>query len=60
MWAALKIDAGDMLRYVVSGGEVWILKARSVTDLSGMLKKSNQAPVSVEEMNEAIAEGGTS
>ena len=58
--AALKIDAGDTLRYVVSGGEVQILKARSVTELSGMLKRPNQAPVSVEEMDEAITEGGTS
>ena len=34
--AALKIDAGDTLRYIVSGGEVRILKARYVTELSGM------------------------
>lgn len=58
--AALKIDVGDTLRYVVSGGEVRILKARSVTELSGMLKRPNQAPVSVEEMDEAIAECATS
>ena len=32
--AALKIDAGDTLRYIVSGGEVRILKARYVTELS--------------------------
>ena len=60
MRAALKIDAGDTLWYVVSGGEVRILKARSVTELSGMLKRPNQAPVSVEEMDEAITEGATS
>ena len=58
--AALKINAGDTLRYVVSGGEVRILKARSVTELSGILKRPNQAPVSVEELDEAITEGGTS
>ena len=37
--AALKIDAGDTLRYIVSGGEVRILKARSVAELSGTLKR---------------------
>ena len=58
--AVLKINVWGTLRYVVSGGEVRILKARSVTELSGMLKRPNQAPVSVEEMDEAIAEGGTS
>ena len=58
--AALKINAGDTLRYVVSGGEVRILMARSVTELSGILKRPNQAPVSVEELDEAITEGGTS
>ena len=57
---ALKIDAGDTLRYVVSGGEVRSLKARSVAELSRMLKRPNQSPVSVEAMDEAITEGATS
>lgn len=39
--AALKIEAGDTLRYAVSDGEVRILKVRSVTELSGMLKRPN-------------------
>ena len=30
--AALKIDVGDTLWYIVSGGEVRILKARYVTE----------------------------
>jgi len=34
--AALKIDVGDTLWYIVSGGEVRIPKARYVTQLSGM------------------------
>ena len=44
----------------MSGDKVRIVKARSVTELSGMLKRPNQAPVSVEEMDEAIAEAVTS
>ena len=58
--AALRIDAGDTLRYVVSDSEVRILKARSVAELSGMLKRPSQSPVSLEAMDEAIAEGATS
>ena len=58
--AALKIDVGDTLRYIVSGGEVRILKSRSATELFGMLKRPNQASVSVEAMDKAIAEGATS
>ena len=58
--AALKIDVGDTLRCIVSGGEVRTLKARSEAELSGMLKRPNQASVSVEAMDEAIAEGATS
>ena len=60
VWAALKINEGDTIRYVVSGSEGWIVNVRSVTELSGMLKRPNQAPVSVEEMDEAIAECATS
>ena len=57
--AALKIDAGDTLRYVVSVGEVSILKVRSVAQLSGMLKRPSQASLSFEAMDEAIAEDTT-
>ena len=45
--AALKNDAGDTLRYVVSGGEVRILKAWPAMELSGMLKRPSQTSVSV-------------
>ena len=56
MLPALKINAGNTLQYVVSGGKVRILKARSVAELSGMLKRPSQASVSVEVMDEAIAD----
>ena len=60
MRAALKVDVGDTLRNVVSGGEVRILKIRPVTELSGMSKRPSQSSVSVEAMDEAIAKGATS
>ena len=60
MQAALKINTGDTLRYVVSGGEVRIPKARSVAGLSGMLKRPSQSTVTVKAMYEVIAEGATS
>ena len=58
--AVLKINVWGTLRYVVSGGEVRILKARSVTELSGMLRRSSQASVSAAAMDEVIVEGATS
>ena len=60
MRAALKVNAGDTLRYVVLGGEFRILKMRSVAEISGMLKRPRQASVSIEAMDEAMAKGATS
>jgi antitoxin PrlF len=57
--AALSIKPGDKLRYLVHDGEVRILRARSILDLKGVLKRSGQAPVSLEAMEEAIADGAT-
>jgi antitoxin PrlF len=57
--AALSIKPGDKLRYLVHDGEVRILSARSILDLKGVLKRSGQAPVSLEAMEEAIADGAT-
>lgn len=57
--AALSIKPGDKLRYLVLDGEVRILKARSILDLKGVLKRSGQAPVSLDAMEEAIADGAT-
>jgi AbrB family looped-hinge helix DNA binding protein len=57
--AALSIKPGDKLRYLVRDGEVRILRARSILDLKGVLKRSGQAPVSLEAMEEAIADGAT-
>jgi bifunctional DNA-binding transcriptional regulator/antitoxin component of YhaV-PrlF toxin-antitoxin module len=57
--AAPQIDAGDMPRGGISGEESRIRKTTSVMELSGMLKRPKQAPLSVEEMHEAIAEAAT-
>ena len=53
---ALKINLNATLHYNVSDSEARMVKARSLTELSGMLKRPNQAPVSVETMDEAIAD----
>jgi len=57
--AALCIKPGDKLRYIVLDGEVRILRARSIQDLNGMLKRPGQAQVSLGAMEEAIAKGAT-
>lgn len=57
--AALGLTSGDKVRYLILDGEVRILKARSVKELRGILARSGQKPVSLEEMDEAIAGGAT-
>jgi AbrB family looped-hinge helix DNA binding protein len=57
--ATLGLSSGDKVRYLILDGEVRILKARSVKELRGILSRSGQKPVSLEEMNEAIAAGAT-
>ncbi|WP_323033216.1 AbrB/MazE/SpoVT family DNA-binding domain-containing protein [Paracoccus sp. (in: a-proteobacteria)] len=55
--AALGLTSGDRVRYVILDGEVRILKARSVKELRGLLARPDQAPVTLEAMDEAIASG---
>ncbi len=57
--AALGLTSGDRVRYVILDGEVRILKARSVKELRGALARSDQRPVSLEEMDEAIGAAAT-
>ncbi len=57
--AALHLEPGDTLRYLVLDGEVRILKARPLAELKGILKRPGQKPVSLDEMDEAIAAGAT-
>ena len=56
---ALGLTSGDKLRYLILDGEVRILKARSVKELRGILSGSGQKPVSLDEMDKAIAAGAT-
>lgn len=55
---ALDLQPGDRLRYLIlDGGEVRIVRARPVADLSGALRDGSRPVVSLEEMEAAIAEG---
>ena len=54
---ALGVEAGDTVHYVLSDDGVHILKSRSVVELAGVLARDAQAPISFEDMNEAIAQG---
>ncbi|MGA9981167.1 MAG: AbrB/MazE/SpoVT family DNA-binding domain-containing protein [Candidatus Sulfotelmatobacter sp.] len=59
--AALGVDAGDRIEFVEVGkGEFNIVAAtRSVRELNGLLQRSGRKPVSIEEMNAAIAKGAS-
>jgi len=56
---ALGVDAGDRIEFVEVGkGEFNIVAAtRSVKELKGPFRGRRRKPVSIEEMNAAIAEG---
>ena len=53
----LGLEAGDTVRYIVSSKSVQIVEARRAIDLGGMLYRSGQRRVSLEEMDDAIVEG---
>jgi AbrB family looped-hinge helix DNA binding protein len=57
--AALGLKSGDKLRYVVMNGEVRLLKARPVAELEGVLARPGKQPISLDEMDDAIAAGAT-
>lgn len=54
---SLGLEPGDRIRYIISGDEVRLLKARSITELEGMLKRPGQKSRSLEEMDQAIKKG---
>lgn len=54
---ALGLESGDRVRYVILDGEVRLLKVRPVSDLAGMLHRPGLKPVSLDEMDNAIASG---
>jgi len=56
---ALGLASGDKVRYVILDGEVRLLKSRPVNDLAGILARPGRKPVSLEEMEDAIAAGAS-
>jgi antitoxin PrlF len=58
---ALGVDAGDRIEFVeTEKGQFAIVAAtRSVRELNGLFHRKGRRPVSVEEMNAAIAKGAS-
>ncbi len=56
---ALGLASGDKVRYVILDGEVRLLKSRPVNELAGILARPGRKPVSLDEMEAAIAAGAT-
>jgi len=54
---ALGLASGDKVRYVILDGEVRLLKSRPVNELAGILARPGRKPVSLDEMEAAIAAG---
>ena len=54
--SALGLMSGDRVRYVILDGEVRIVKACSVKDLKGLLARPDRTPVSLDAMDEAVAD----
>jgi antitoxin PrlF len=59
--SALGLDAGDRIEFVeIEKGQFAIVAAtRSVHELNGLFKRKGRKPVSIEEMNAAIAKGAS-
>lgn len=57
---ALKLSTGDRIRYIVlDSGTVQLLRVGSAMRLNGMLSSTCQSPVTLEEMDRAIAKCAT-
>ena len=59
--ARLGVDSGDRIEFVeVEKGQFAIIAAtRSVRELNGLFHRKGRKPVSIEEMNAAIAKGAS-
>lgn len=59
--AALGVDAGDRIEFIeIEKGQFAIIAAtRSVRELNGLFHRKGRKPVSIEEMNAAIAKGAS-
>lgn len=57
---ALNLHPGDRVRYMIlDGGEVRLVRSRPVMQLAGMLKDRTDRRASLEDMDEAIAQGAS-
>lgn len=54
--AALNLQPGDRVRYVIVGEDVRILPVRPVSELAGSIEY-NGAPLSLQDMDDAIEAG---
>jgi len=56
---ALGDEAGDRVCCVISEGGVQVVRARSVSELAGMLTRDGRVPVSLDKMQESIVHAAT-
>lgn len=55
---ALGLSPGDRLRYVIlDDGQVRLMRTVPVAGLAGMLRREGQEPLSLQDMDRAVAEG---
>lgn len=56
----LGVGPGDRLRYVIlDNGQVRLMRTRPVAGLAGLLRRDGQDPVSLEDMDRAVAKGAS-
>lgn len=56
--AALGLKPGDKVRYLIlENGDVYLQRSRSVQELKGLLHRPGQKPMTLEEIDDAIAKG---
>ena len=56
--AALGLKPGDKVRYLIlENGDVYLQRSRSVRELKGLLHRPGQKPMTLEEIDDAIAKG---
>lgn len=53
---ALGVGAGDLIRYEINGDEVRLVKKRSALEIAGVFHDPARKAVSIEDMDQAIAE----
>lgn len=54
---SLGLGPGDRVRYLILNGEVRLIKARSIMEMKGMLRRPGAEPKSLEDMQRGIEKG---